>query len=141
MYKTILIPIDISEQDLTNLVIPHTERMAKLGDPMFHFVAVIPSYTTYSIAYATRLPDPEEMKNATLEKLEEITKAFRIPNTRIQHHIDVGSARDKILNLSEAIEADLIIVGSRRPSISTHLLGSTSSAIVRYAKTSVLVVR
>ena len=49
--------------------------------------------------------------------------------------------KDKILERAEAISADLIIIGSRRPSISTYLLGSTAAAVVRYAKTSVLVVR
>ncbi|MDE9448650.1 universal stress protein, partial [Xenorhabdus bovienii] len=39
------------------------------------------------------------------------------------------------------IDADLIVLGSRRPNITTHLLGSNSSGVVRYAKTSVLVVR
>ncbi|WP_202215019.1 universal stress protein, partial [Klebsiella pneumoniae] len=53
----------------------------------------------------------------------------------------IGRPKDKILERAEAISADLIIIGSRRPSISTYLLGSTAAAVVRYAKTSVLVVR
>ncbi|MRE16589.1 universal stress protein, partial [Escherichia coli] len=39
------------------------------------------------------------------------------------------------------IQADLIVIGSRRPNISTHLLGSTAAGVVRYADISVLVVR
>ena len=33
------------------------------------------------------------------------------------------------------------MIGSRKPGISTHLLGSNAEAILRYAKTPVLVVR
>lgn len=46
-----------------------------------------------------------------------------------------------MLSEAESINADLIVIGSRNPSISTHLLGSNASGIVSYAKISVLVVR
>ena len=36
---------------------------------------------------------------------------------------------------------DLIIIGSRRPSVKTYLLGSNAAAIVRHANISVMVVR
>lgn len=36
---------------------------------------------------------------------------------------------------------DVIVIGSRKPGISTHLLGSNAESILRYAKTPVLVVR
>ncbi|HBQ5586961.1 universal stress protein, partial [Klebsiella pneumoniae] len=38
-------------------------------------------------------------------------------------------------------EFDVIVIGSRKPGISTHLLGSNAESILRYAKTPVLVVR
>jgi nucleotide-binding universal stress UspA family protein len=37
--------------------------------------------------------------------------------------------------------ADLIIIGSHKPSIRTHLLGSNAEKIVRHANCSVMVVR
>ena len=64
-----------------------------------------------------------------------------MPEDRADRYIVIGRPKDKILERAEAISADLIIIGSRRPSISTYLLGSTAAAVVRYAKTSVLVVR
>ncbi|MDR8241073.1 universal stress protein UspG, partial [Acinetobacter baumannii] len=38
-------------------------------------------------------------------------------------------------------EFDVIVIGSRKPGISTHLLGSNAAAVVRHAECSVLVVR
>jgi nucleotide-binding universal stress UspA family protein len=45
--------------------------------------------------------------------------------------------------LAEAEEwgADLVVVGSHRPTMATYLLGSNAKTIVRHAKCSVLVVR
>lgn len=55
--------------------------------------------------------------------------------------VTFGSPRDEILTTAKDIQADLIVIGSRRPNISTHLLGSTAAGVVRYADISVLVVR
>lgn len=53
----------------------------------------------------------------------------------------MGSPRDKVLSEAEKIGADLIVVGSRRPNIATHLLGSNASAIVSNAPISIFIVR
>ncbi|EKM7959080.1 universal stress protein, partial [Salmonella enterica] len=37
--------------------------------------------------------------------------------------------------------ADVVVIGSRNPSIATHLLGSNASSVVRHASLPVLVVR
>ncbi len=37
--------------------------------------------------------------------------------------------------------ADVVVIGSRNPSISTHLLGSNASSVIRHANLPVLVVR
>jgi nucleotide-binding universal stress UspA family protein len=52
-----------------------------------------------------------------------------------------GTVYHEVLAEAEAIAADLIIVGSRSPSLATHLLGSNAEKIVQNAKCSVLVVR
>lgn len=75
------------------------------------------------------------------EQLQELANSVDLPKEQVDFSAAFGSARDKVLELAEKIKADLIVVGSRRPSISTHLLGSNASGIVAYAKQSVLVVR
>ncbi|VDZ64485.1 Universal stress protein F [Serratia odorifera] len=64
-----------------------------------------------------------------------------IPLERLAYTISFGSPRDEVLQLAEEIDADLIVIGSRRPSVKTYLLGSNAAAIVRHAKTSVMVIR
>lgn len=76
-----------------------------------------------------------------MSHLDEIVKNFDIPQSKIQTHILSGTPRDNILKTADNLKPDLIVVASRSPSMTTYLLGSTAGAIVRYAKTSVLVVR
>ena len=52
-----------------------------------------------------------------------------------------GSPKRTIVEEAEAWGADLIVVGSHRPTMATYLLGSNATAIVRHAKCSVLVLR
>ena len=53
----------------------------------------------------------------------------------------LGSVYDQVLAEATEFNADLIVVGSHRPSMSTYLIGSNAARIVRHAKCSVLVVR
>jgi nucleotide-binding universal stress UspA family protein len=47
----------------------------------------------------------------------------------------------EILKTAEAIQADLIVMGSHRPELSDYLLGSNTEKVVRHARCSVMVVR
>ncbi len=144
MYKNILVPIDITEPELANIVISHVESLAKLSDSSIHFLTVIPTFPYYAalgIAYAISDLDKDEIQKNAISHLEEIVKKFDIPQNKIYTHVLSGTPRDNILKTADNIQSDLIIVASRRPSLTTHLLGSTADSIVRYAKTSVLVVR
>ena len=53
----------------------------------------------------------------------------------------MGGVYHDVLQEAEKIGADLIVVGSHRPTMATYLIGSNAAAIVRHAKCSVLVVR
>ncbi|PLN11707.1 universal stress protein UspG, partial [Klebsiella pneumoniae] len=52
-----------------------------------------------------------------------------------------GSVRDMVNELASEINADVVVIGSRNPSISTHLLGSNASSVIRHAHIPVMVVR
>ena len=144
MYNSILVPIDISEDSLTNTVIPFVQAHATLNTAKVHFLTVIPSLPYYSalgLAYSAEMPDLKEFQQAAKSKLDEIVKKFKIPADKIQLHAVAGSPKDQILKLADMIDADLIIIASHKPDISTYLLGSNAAAVVRHAKCPVLVVR
>lgn len=144
MYHTILVPIDISDADLTLQVIPHVAAQVKINDAMVYFMTVIPSvpyYTALGLAYSGEVPDKDQFRNEALAQLSEIVNKFNIPEDRVKKHITTGAPKDQILKFADSINPDLIVIASHRPSITTYLLGSNAAAIVRHAKCSVLVVR
>ena len=54
MYNTILVPIDILEDDLTDKMLPHVEALAKIDNPKIHFFTVIPNVEMFfGVEYAS----------------------------------------------------------------------------------------
>ena len=144
MAKNILVPIDISEMELTQQVIPHVEEYAKHDDATIHFLAVIPDYTyfaAYGLGYTSIAPDAKAREEAAMETLSDIVAKFSLPDDRVKKHVLSGTPKDHILQMADDFDADVIILASHRPSMSTYLLGSNAAAVVRHAKCSVLVVR
>ena len=136
MYKTILVPVDISEDELTEKALQHAVYIAKLEGAKIHLFHAIPDVSRFSISYSYHYDMLSSFANKAIERvqeqLQELANSVDLPKEQVDFSAAFGSARDKV---------DLIVVGSRRPSISTHLLGSNASGIVAYAKQSVLVVR
>ena len=55
MYNSILVPIDISEDSLTHMVIPFVQAHTALNTAKVHFLTVIPSlpyYSSLGLAYS-----------------------------------------------------------------------------------------
>jgi universal stress protein F len=55
--------------------------------------------------------------------------------------VRAGGVYPEILAEAEACGADLIVIGSHRPAMSTYLLGSNAKTVARHATCSVLIVR
>ena len=73
--------------------------------------------------------------------MNELKRLFDLPGENIHSLVCFGNVRDEIIKLSKEGEYDVIVIGSKNPSISTHLLGSNAESILRYASIPVLVVR
>lgn len=142
MYKSILVPVDIMEDELTRKALEYAVHLAKQSDAKIWLLHVFPMSTTiinsYELGYM-ELQDKAAVK--AKKKLEEIAVTIDLPKDRVSYSMSFGSVRDEIVEVTEQIGADLIVIGSKRPNIKTHLLGSNASSIVRYATTSVLIVR
>ena len=141
MYKTILVPVDITEPELTQQVIPHVNALARLEDSHVHFLAVIPSRATYAAFATAAVETKDETIALATEGLAKAAKQFSVPEDRVTTHVAVGDPKDQILELADALNAEIIVMGSNRPSAITYLLGSNATAVVRHANCPVLVVR
>jgi universal stress protein G len=142
MYKTILVPVDLAEDVLTEHALEHVVYLAKLSGAKVHFFHALPDASAFVTAYSFGIKEFENQAEVkAVEGLKKLMAEIDLPLERLSYTISFGSPRDEVLQLAEEIEADLIVIGSRRPSVKTYLLGSNAAAIVRHAKISVMVVR
>jgi universal stress protein G len=72
--------------------------------------------------------------------MNELKRLFDIAPENIHSMVRFGNVRDEII-AEQRGEYDAIVIGSKNPSITTHLLGSNAESILRYATIPVLVVR
>ncbi|EPH6924545.1 universal stress protein [Providencia stuartii] len=145
MYNKILVPVDISEDILTDKALKHAIYLAKMLGAKIHLFHSVPDVSRFSMSYSYHYDLLSSFTKKAVERseeqLKEIIAKIDYPQEDISYKVAFGSPRDKVLAEAEEIGADLIVIGSRNPSITTHLLGSNASGIVSYAKISVLVVR
>lgn len=142
MYKTILVPVDIAEDVLTEHALEHVVYLAKMSGAKVHFFHALPDASAFVTAYSFGIKEFENQAEVkAVEGLKKIMAEIDLPLENLSYTISFGSPRDEVLQLAEEIGADLIVIGSRRPSVKTYLLGSNAAAIVRHAKISVMVVR
>ena len=125
MYKTIIMPVDVFEMELSDKAVRHAEFLAQ-DDGVIHLLHVLPGSASLSLhRFAADVRRFEEhLQHEAEERLQTMV-----------------SVRDEVNELAEELGADVVVIGSRNPSISTHLLGSNASSVIRHANLPVLVVR
>jgi nucleotide-binding universal stress UspA family protein len=88
----------------------------------------------------TSITEEEKMVQSFHKSL--IDKYFSHQQILIESKILYGDPADKICQYAEAIDADLVVIGTRgRGALRAALLGSVSEKVVRNCKRSVLVVK
>jgi nucleotide-binding universal stress UspA family protein len=83
----------------------------------------------------------EDQQRSSEENLAAIAAGVPLPEERVSSIVRLGSVYNEVLREAETTAADLIVIGSHRPTMATYLLGSNAATIVRHATCSVLVVR
>ncbi|PDO86846.1 universal stress protein UspG [Kosakonia pseudosacchari] len=142
MYKTIIMPVDVFEMELSDKAVRHAEFLAQ-SEGVIHLLHVLPASASLSLhRFAADIRRFEEhLQQEAQTRLNTMITHFNIDASRIKTHVRFGNVRDMVNELAEEIGADMVVIASRNPSISTHLLGSNAANIVRHAHIPVLVVR
>lgn len=142
MYQTIIMPVDVFEMELSDKAVRHAEFLAQ-DTGMIHLLHVLPASASLSLhRFAADIRRFEEhLQTEAQTRLNTMVSHFSINPERIKIHVRLGSVRDVVNEMAEELKADMVVIGSRNPSISTHLLGSNASSVVRHAHIPVLVVR
>ena len=140
MYKSILVPIDLSDVELAKPAIASALMMAQDADGTVRLINVLPTTPVMLAEYVP--PDFETQQRAAAEEaIAIVAKETRLPAERISAVVRQGPVYREILDEAQAMPADLIVMSSHLPAMRTYFLGSNAAHVVRYAKCSVLVVR
>jgi len=143
MYKHILVPVDLADTDLAKTAIQAAVMLANLSNGTVRLVNVLPLTPVMLAEYVP--PDFEsQQRKASEEALTIIAKETGLEPARVSSIVRQGGIHQEILEEAGALNADLIVMSSHRPhkpGIRTYFLGSNAGHVVRYAKSSVLVVR
>jgi nucleotide-binding universal stress UspA family protein len=139
MFKKLLVPVDLADRDPAKSALARAVSLARAGGGEVRLLFVMPYVPQTYLEYVPAGFEAEEKAKATLE-LEGLARELH-GEVPISTRIAEGGVYHAVLAEAEAFGADLILVGSHRPSLATYLLGSHATNIVRYAKCSVLVVR
>jgi len=140
MFKTILVPVDIEDVETAR---PALDRAVALADASGGTVRLIYVRSLVPMAYMEFVPpdfDAAQQQDVT-KRLAALADGVSLPKERVSSVVTLGSVYHDVLKEADEIGADLIVVGSHRPTMATYLLGSNAASIVRHAKCSVLVIR
>jgi nucleotide-binding universal stress UspA family protein len=140
LFKTILVPVDLTELDVAKPAIEKAAALAEQSGGALRLVYVQSLMPATFMEYVPAGFDAEQDAKARAE-LERIVAAVPLPKDRVSAIVRVGGVYPEILAEADEFGADLIVIGSHRPAMSTYLLGSNAKTVVRHAKCSVLVVR
>jgi nucleotide-binding universal stress UspA family protein len=140
MFKRILLPIDLTETELTEHAVEAATALAKAFDSDLRIVNV---QSLIPIAYLDYVREDfdTEITRGLEKELAAIVDKIEIPPERISTALLFGPVYQKALAEAEAWGADVVVIGSHLPGLDRLLIGSDAAAIVGHARCSVVVVR
>jgi nucleotide-binding universal stress UspA family protein len=140
MFRKILAPVDLIETEMTKLGLSEALTLARQSAGNLRLLNVQSFLPT---AYADYVPTNlgDELRQAAEKEIASLAEALDYPPERISSALRFGVIYQEVLSEADEWGADLIVLGSHRPSMATYLIGSNASIVVRHADCSVLVVR
>ena len=140
MFRTILAPIDLDEPEITRSTLEKAAALAEWSGAALRLINV---QRLLPATFMDFVPADFDMQQKTdaQASLKNLAARLPMPQDRVSIVVRTGGVYPEVLAEADAWGADLIVIGSHRPAMSTYLLGSNAKTIVRHAKCSVLVLR
>ena len=140
LFRTILIPVDVDDAETSRPALERAVALAEASGGSLRLIYVRSLVPTSFMEFVPPHFDTAQQDEAQ-KRLAAIAEGVRLPKERVSHVVTMGGVYHDVLQEADKIGADLIVVGSHRPTMATYLIGSNAATIVRHAKCSVLVVR
>ena len=139
MFHRILLAVDLAD-DRPEKGLPEALELVNAGMGSLRLVNVQPLLPATFMEYVPADFDAAQERRAR-EALQAIAAEIAMPAERLSFAVASGGVYHELLREAAEWGADLVVVGSHRPSMADYLLGSNAKTIVAHAPCSVLVVR
>lgn len=139
--NTILIAVDLQHDPSDGRVVEEGVKLAKTHSANIELVFVIPDHqNSYAQTYV-----PADMRAQVQSDAEKDLLAFEqtVDWQGVGHNSKVlrGGVYEKIINHSNNISAQFIVIGANRPNLKEFFMGPNAARVARHANCSVLIVR
>lgn len=140
MFKKIVVPVDPSEIEFAKPAVEAAANLAAQSEGEIRLIAVLPVMNGY---VSELLPADYEtaLETETDKRVRALGADAGIADDKLSIVMRTGSVYHEVIDEAQDWGADVIVVCSHRPAMSTYLLGSNAAKIVRHAPCSVLVLR
>ncbi|MBB3810031.1 universal stress protein [Pseudochelatococcus contaminans] len=140
MFKKILVPVDLADLEIARQAVTRAAALARESGGTVRLIYI---RSILPVSFVEFVPPnfDEEQARLAAEELAEFAKEVALPPERVSTVVRIGAVYNEVLEEAAEIGADLIVVSSHQPGVSTYLIGSNAATIVRHATSSVLVLR
>ena len=141
MFKSILLPIDLSSRASWSKAAPVAIKMAGDDKVPLHVLTVVPDFGTSMVATYFESDYEEKAMHEMGEHVRDWIAGNVPEDIDVHPHVVHGRVYDQIIHAADTLGCDCIVIGSHQPELSDYLLGPNAARVVRHAKQSVFVIR
>jgi len=141
MFKSILLPIDLSAPASWSKALPTALNMAKTSGGVLHVITVVPDFGLSVVGTFFEEGFEAKAMHKVGEDLTAWVNAHVGDGVEVHPHVVHGRVYEQIMEAADKLGVDLIVMGSHTPELSDYLLGPNAARVVRHARQSVFVVR
>jgi len=141
MFKSILLPIDLSAEPSWKKAAPVAIKMARDDGASLHVVTVLPDFGMSMVGSYFAEGYEEKALHQIGEDLNSWVAEHVPDGLDVHPHVLHGRVYDEIISAADRLKVDAIVMGSHRPELRDYLLGPNAARVVRHANQSVFVVR
>jgi universal stress protein F len=141
-FKKILLPIDINDANSWKKPLPLCISMLeKNPEAQLWLLAVVPNFGLGVVEEYFPAGWTKEIAEKTFEALEKIAKTNIPSNFTPNLIVDKGAVYQILLDQSNRLGIDLIVMSAIHPNRKDYLLGPNVARVARHSEVSVLIVR
>lgn len=141
MYKNILVAVDVGDKvSAAHIIkIAHGYRQM-LPDAKITFLYVVQSFVNLVDDFFPK-EWLDNIQEKSLKDLQGLVKTYFSEQDPVSCYTEQGVIYESIVAKSDQIKADLVIMGAQTADRYDYHLGPNTASVVRYCKTSILVIR